>query len=209
MSTSAAEARGRFPRLDPSAVQRARLAIVPSARSNAPRVPFVTLVSLILLAGVIGLLLFNTSMQQASFRETALAAQASDLGARQEALELQVQDLRDPKRIAREAQAMGLVIPTTPAGVVDLATGRISGDPQPAKPGDTLPLFAPPPDRPAELDPPPVVVDREERDTGRDPHRDRGRDPARGRDRDRNGAPDRDRGDDRPRLGDGRRTARR
>ncbi|NGZ99991.1 hypothetical protein G5V59_06500 [Nocardioides sp. W3-2-3] len=76
------------PRIAQAALQRARLTVVPRARrSRAPRVPFVTFVSVILLAGVLGLLLFNTSMQQASFRATALQKQATDLSAQQEALE--------------------------------------------------------------------------------------------------------------------------
>ena len=53
----------------------------PRRRVRAARVPFVTLVSLLLLGGVVGLLLFNTSMQQASFAATSLEGQASTLDA--------------------------------------------------------------------------------------------------------------------------------
>lgn len=191
MSSTAPQLRNRVAsRLDQLSAQRARLAVVPrTARARAPKVPFITLVSAILLAGIVGLLLFNTSMQQASFRETALESQARDLGARQQALELEVQALSDQTRIARAAQAMGMVIPTTPAGVIDLATGDIDGDPEPATDEGALPLFPPPPERPAELDPEPVVVDRQ---------------PA-----DRSGVPDRDRDRPRLRLDGGPRSARR
>ena len=98
------------PRIAQRALQRARLTVVPrqGRRPNrAPKVPFVVLISALLLGGVLGLLLFNTSMQQASFRETALSRQATDLNAQQEALQLNLDRLRDPQRIARLAQQMG------------------------------------------------------------------------------------------------------
>ncbi|MEQ6903710.1 hypothetical protein [Nocardioides sp. YIM 152588] len=160
MSSTAPQVRSRLPRVAPrtaqAAVQRARLTVVPRGRTRAPRVPFVTLVSLILLGGVIGLLLFNTSMQQASFQATALERQASDLGARQEALEMDLQALRDPARIARAAQRQGMVIPTS-AGILDLGTGAISGAAEPAA-GAPLPLAPPAAQRPSFLDPAPVRV---------------------------------------------------
>jgi hypothetical protein len=164
MST-APQLRSRVPRIGPqlaqAAVARARLTLVPRPRprSRAPQVPFVVLISAVLLAGVVGLLLFNTSMQQASFRETKLEGQAGDLSARQEALEMRLEELRDPQRIARRAQRMGLVIPTSPAGMLDLDDGAVAGDPRPAEAARPLPLDPPPPRRPAQLDPPPVTAD--------------------------------------------------
>ncbi|WP_435769373.1 hypothetical protein [Nocardioides sp. SYSU DS0651] len=162
MSSTAPQARGRLPQVAPrlaqAALQRARLTVVPRRRTRAPRVPFVTFVSVILLGGVVGLLLFNTSMQQASFRATALEQQATDLGAQQEALKMQIQELRQPQRIAREAQRLGMVIPSTPAGVLHLGTGRIEGRPTPASAADSIPLGMPGPRRPAALDPEPVRV---------------------------------------------------
>lgn len=160
MSSSAPQVRSHLPRTAPqlahAAVRRARLTLVPRpvVRSSAPKVPFVMLISAILLAGVVGLLLFNTSMQQASFRASALQAQANDLSARQQALEMSLQELRDPQRVANRAQRMGMVIPTAPAGMLDLDTGRVLGDPTPASAGHRLPLGEPPPTRPSVLRPP-------------------------------------------------------
>lgn len=140
------------PRLAQAALERARLTVVPRVRrSRAPRVPFVTFVSVILLAGVVGLLLFNTSMQQASFRATALQQQATDLAAQQEALEMDVQELRRHERVARAAQALGMVIPSGAPGVIHLGSGRITGNPVPATPADSIPLSMPGPEKPAEL----------------------------------------------------------
>ena len=84
MSSTAPQLRSRLPRLAEAAVERARLTVVPRRRTRAPRVPFVTLVSTLLLGGVVGLLLFNTSMQQASFAATALEEQATNLSAREQ-----------------------------------------------------------------------------------------------------------------------------
>ena len=126
---------------DPAALQRARLTVVPRTRRSAPRLPFIALITAILLAGVIGLLMFNTSMQQAAFVESALHTQADNLAARQQALQSQLQKLDDPQVIAAKAQAHGMVMPGSPA-VLNVATGKISGVPAPATPANNVQLWA-------------------------------------------------------------------
>ena len=59
MSSPALQPRTRVSRIAQDAVDKARLTVVPRVRSRAPRVPFVTLVSLVLVAGVVGLLLYS------------------------------------------------------------------------------------------------------------------------------------------------------
>ena len=164
MSTTAAQVRSRLPRIAEVAVQRARLTVVPRPRTRprAPRVPFVTLVSVILLAGVVGLLMFNTSMQQASFRAAALEQQADHLTAQQEELRLELQYLRDPQRIAVEAKQMGMEWPLGGPLVIDQATGKVLGDQDQATvPGFQPPTSVPGPQRPAALDPDPIIVRRD------------------------------------------------
>ncbi len=124
-------ARQRLPRLAQDAVDRARLSVVPRTRVDAARVPFVGLVSLVLLTGVVGLLLFNTSLQQASFATTALEGQAKALSAREQSLRMQLADLRDPQRVARQAQGLGMVIPAVPT-FLDLGSGEVLGEKVPA-----------------------------------------------------------------------------
>ena len=136
------EVRVRLPRLPQGAVDRARLSVVPRARSTAPRVPFVALVSLVLLTGVVGLLLFNTSMQQASFASTALEQQAAVLSAREQGLRMDLAEQRDPQRVARHAQEMGMVIPTVPA-FLKLGSGEVEGDRVAAGDADRFPMEAP------------------------------------------------------------------
>ncbi len=116
------------------AADRARLAVVPRLRSRAPKVPFVTLVSVLLLAGVVGLLLFNTSMQQASFTAARLEDEASVLSARQQALTTQIDELRNPTNLAAQACALGMVAAPS-ATFLDVETGAVTGKPTAAVPG--------------------------------------------------------------------------
>jgi outer membrane murein-binding lipoprotein Lpp len=134
MSSTAPQRRTALPRNARAAVDRARLTVVPRLRSRAPRVPFVTLVSLVLLAGVVSLLLFNTSMQQASFTESRLNDQARALSAKQEALAMELAQLREPQRLAQQACELGMVVGPT-AAFLDIASGELTGKPVPAVAG--------------------------------------------------------------------------
>jgi cell division protein FtsB len=156
-SSAAAQIRSRVPRLAEAAVERARLTVVPARRVRAARVPFVTLVTVLLLGGVVGLLLFNTQMQQASFAATALEKQAGDLAARQQTLTMEIERLRDPQTIAQRATRLGMVVPAAPA-FLDLDSGAVEGDPVPAGPEGRLPINPGPPAMPAVLNPAPQVV---------------------------------------------------
>ena len=84
-------ARTRVPRFAEAAVERARLTVVPPrraiGRTQAARTPFAVLVIAMLVAGVVGLLMFNTNMQQASFKATALQEHVNVLTAKEQALE--------------------------------------------------------------------------------------------------------------------------
>jgi hypothetical protein len=158
MSSTAPALRTRVPRLAEAALERARLTVVPKrARRRTNPVPFLVLVSMIAVGGIVGLLLFNTSMQQAAFATTQLQNQADVLEAQQQSLQMQLAHLRDPQTIALKAQRMGMVLPTNPA-VLDLRSGKVLGDPAPATRTDPLRLLAPPPVKPAELDPPAHVT---------------------------------------------------
>jgi cell division protein FtsB len=153
MSSTAPALRTRVPRLAEAALERARLTVVPKRRrSRTSPVPFLVVVSMLAVGGVVGLLLFNTSMQQASFAATDLQRQSDVLQARQQSLQMQLDRLRDPQSIALKAQRMGMVLPTSPA-VLDLRTGKVLGNPVPANRLAPLHLLAPPPTKPALLDP--------------------------------------------------------
>lgn len=147
-------ARGASARLIEEATRRARLSVVPQRRVRAPRVPFVTLVSMILVGGVVGLLCFNTQMQQASFTTSTLEERADNLGARVQTLQMENEQRQNPNRVAAEAQRAGMVLPDS-AKQLSLATGEISGVGAPATADNTPRLEGRNPAKPAELAPPP------------------------------------------------------
>jgi hypothetical protein len=157
MSTLMSQARGRAPRLAEAAVEKARLTLVPTRRTAAPRAPFAVLVFAILGAGVVGLLMFNTHMQQASFYATRLQNRADDLTARQQKLDMELERLRAPQRLAEAGKALGMVAPGVPA-FVKLSDGSIVGHPTPASPGDAVRINPLPPEVPAALRPKPIVI---------------------------------------------------
>lgn len=142
-------------RLTNAALSRARLTVVPRVRARAPRVPFVLLVSLVLALGVVGLLMFNTSMQQAAFTTSRLEDKAAALTAQEQALAVEVEALRNPQRVAEQAQAMGMVLPS---GSCFLALSGKQPDCAAAPAPRQLRLQPVAPVKPAILDPAPITV---------------------------------------------------
>jgi outer membrane murein-binding lipoprotein Lpp len=127
-------ARTRVPRFAEAAVERARLTVVPPrraiGRTQAARTPFAVLVIAMLVAGVVGLLMFNTNMQQASFKATALQTQVNTLTAKQQSLNMALDALRNPQRLAVAAKKLGMVPPGQPAFI--RLDGTVLGAPAPA-----------------------------------------------------------------------------
>jgi cell division protein FtsL len=117
--------RVRVARIAEEAVERARLRVVPATRGRAPKVPFVMLVSALLLAGVVGLLLFNTTMQQNSFAAADLQARADELRSQEQALQAEIDELNDPQRIGQAANRLGMVMPVCPR-FLHTATNKVT-----------------------------------------------------------------------------------
>ena len=140
----------RVPRAAGAAIDRARLALVPSRRSRAPQAPFAVLVFLVLGLGVVGLLVFNTHMQQASFYATSLQHRADALAAKRQGLEMEVAALRSPQNLAAAARKRGMVVPPNPADL-NLATGKIDGDPVAATGIDAMHVSLPPKRKPVSI----------------------------------------------------------
>jgi hypothetical protein len=140
-----------------AAVERARLALVPVRVTRAPRMPFAVLVFAVLGAGVVGLLMFNTHMQQGSFYATRLQARADTLTAREQSLQRQLDHLRDPQGLAVAGKRLGMVAPGVPA-FVDLGSGKVVGTPTPATTADAVRINARPPALPSPLNPPPLII---------------------------------------------------
>ncbi|HSE09758.1 MAG TPA: hypothetical protein VLB29_13925 [Nocardioidaceae bacterium] len=157
MSTPLSQARS-LPRFAEAAVERARLTVVPRRTQKAPRVPFVSLVSLLLIGGIVGLLLFNTNMQQASFVASSMEEQAAVLAGKEESLRMQLDRLRDPQHVAAQAKKLGMVPASNPA-FIRLSDGKVLGRPSVAEPTDTLQIAPPAPTKPESLRPKLVIVE--------------------------------------------------
>ena len=159
MSALMNQARTRVPRIAEAAVERARLTVVPRAPGrSAARVPFVVLVSLLLVGGVAGLLCFNTSMQQASFTSTAMEERSRRSTPASSRCVMELDALRDPQRVAVKAQEMGMVPATSPA-FIRLSDGKVLGKPTPATSENSLRITPLPTRKPANLRPTPIVIE--------------------------------------------------
>lgn len=145
------------PRFAQVALDRARLSVVPPRRLKARRVPFVTVVCVILAVGVAGLLAFNTQMQQAAFTASELEAKAADMASERQALEMKLERLRDPQRLAEAGRNLGMVAPPAPA-FISLADGSVKGNPMPADPNDAIPIKQQRAFKPPVLRPDPIIV---------------------------------------------------
>ncbi len=126
-------------------------------RTQAARTPFAVLVIAMLVAGVVGLLMFNTNMQQASFKATALQEQVNALTARQQSLNMELEALRDPQRLAgrRQGARHGRRPRNRPSSGSD---GRVLGTPTPATDADAVRINPLPTPKPAGLKQKTVVV---------------------------------------------------
>lgn len=158
MSGLMEQARSRLPRIAEQAIERARLTVVPRTRPAAPRAPFVIVVATVLLVGVVGLLMFNTSMQQQSFAAAELEDRQAVLRAEQQQLQMELDRLRDPQRVTQEAQELGMVPMLTPV-FLDLTDGAVLGEAAPASALDRMRLRPLPPKVPEEHRIPPKVVE--------------------------------------------------
>jgi hypothetical protein len=138
------QTRARVPRLAQAvSQQRARLFVVAPAR-RAPRLPFAAFVLAVLGLGLVGLLVLNTTLQHQAFFARALEKQAEDLTVRKQTLTIEVDALRAPDRVAREAQDLGMLPNHSPAFLF-LADGTVRGEATPADPATRLRLDPLPP----------------------------------------------------------------
>ena len=106
---SPAAARNDRPATAPTSAFRPGLRLLPGGRTGAPRAPFVVLVLLVLGAGLVGLLLLNTNLQQSSFELRDLEQETRLLRDRHAELTRQVAQLAAPEELASRADVLGMV----------------------------------------------------------------------------------------------------
>ena len=119
--------------LAPAARRRPRLRLVATARSVAPRAPFVAVLVSILVAGLLGLLVLNTALAQDAFAVHTLSTQGRALADQEQSLSREVEALRSPQALAAQAGELGMVQAGPPA-FLRLPDGVILGAAQPAVP---------------------------------------------------------------------------
>lgn len=110
------------------------------ARRSAPmsRLPFLLVLAGILAAGMVGILLLNTTLQAQAFEVRRLQSQATRLGYEKAALESKVEKVSTTPELARRATDLGMRPNPYPVYVV-LPTGEVRGVAKPVQ-GDELPL---------------------------------------------------------------------
>jgi hypothetical protein len=96
----------------------ARLRVAPPAPVSAPRAPFVALVLVLVIFGVVGILVLNTKIAENAFRLDALHKQQSSLDRQEEQLRGDLAQKESPAFLAAQAARFGLVPSRTPAFLV-------------------------------------------------------------------------------------------
>jgi hypothetical protein len=97
---------------------RNRLRAAPPAPVSAPRAPFVALVLVLVLAGVVGILVLNTRIAENAFKLDALKTKQAGLDRDEERLRSDLANKESPVTLASRAKFYGLVPSRTPAFLV-------------------------------------------------------------------------------------------
>jgi hypothetical protein len=109
-----------------------RLRVAPPAPISAPRAPFIAVVILLVVAGVIGILLINTRTNENTFKLSRLQDQQAALDNQQQSLENQIAGYESTGNLDAAARRLGLVKADTPA-YIRLPDGRVIGVPRPGQ----------------------------------------------------------------------------
>ena len=107
------------------------LRVAPPAPVTVARAPFVALVLVVVVAGVLGILVLNTKINENAFRLSHLQSQRSTLNQQEQQLDQQLAALDSPNSLAAAARRLGLVPAGTPA-FITMPDGTVVGVPQPA-----------------------------------------------------------------------------
>jgi len=121
-----------------AARRRPALSVVPPIDAHAPRTPFVLLVLVLVGAGLVGLLLLNTAINENAFRLHDLQQDQDALDLREQQLHRDIERLEAPGTLQAAARRLGLVPAGNPAYIY-LPSGQVVGVPTPGR------ATAPPP----------------------------------------------------------------
>lgn len=124
---AAAEAEG----IRPAQQAAPRLRVAPPPPVSVPGAPFVALILVLVVGGVLGILVVNTKINENSFRLGKLQEQQATLNVQEQQLQKKITKAENPGNLAAEARKLGLVESGPPA-FIRLPDGRVIGVPQPA-----------------------------------------------------------------------------
>ncbi len=128
MTTSTATTIRRQPINRP---QKPQLRVAPPAPVTVARAPFVALVLVVVVAGVLGILVLNAKINENAFTLSHLQDQQSTLDQQEQQLDQHLATLEAPNSLAAAAHRLGLTSSGTPA-YLPLPNGQSVGVPQPA-----------------------------------------------------------------------------
>lgn len=108
-----------------------RLRVAPPPPVSVPRAPFVGLILVLVVGGVLGILLVNTKINENAFKLEKLQQQQAKLDVDQQQLEKEIAEQKAPGNLTANARKLGLVESGEPA-YIRLPDGRMIGVPHPA-----------------------------------------------------------------------------
>lgn len=111
--------------------QRPKLRLAPPPAVSGPRVPFIAMIVVLVIAGVVGILALNQKINENAFKLDKLRAEQAKLDRQEQNLDEQIAERESPGNLAAAARKLGLVPAGAPA-FIRLPDGRIIGVPQPA-----------------------------------------------------------------------------
>ena len=112
---------------------RPPLRVAPPAPVTVARAPFVAFLLVVVVAGVLGILVLNTKINENAFKLSHLQDQQSTLDQQESQLDQHLAVLEAPNSLAAAAARLGLIPSGTPA-YLPLPNGQSVGVPQPAAP---------------------------------------------------------------------------
>ncbi len=108
-----------------------RLRVAPPPPVAGPRVPFVALVLVLVVGGMLGILVVNSKVNENALRLENLQRRQASLDVQQQQLEQKIAEAEVPGNLTARARKLGL-IESGPPAFIRLQDGSVIGVPQPA-----------------------------------------------------------------------------
>ncbi|MFD2763204.1 hypothetical protein [Micromonospora eburnea] len=109
-----------------------RLRVAPPPPVSVPQAPFVGLILVLVVGGVLGILAVNTKINENAFKLERLQQQQAKLDVDQQQLEKEIADQKAPGNLTANARKLGLV-ESGELAYIRLPDGKVIGVPQPAE----------------------------------------------------------------------------